>query len=434
MKRASSRRAAGLHTQKTKHTFFLGGENMAYYEKRGEASWRLVVEPGDKVDGSRDRRYKTVRIKDKSLLKSAKKLEAYLNEELVKFKIEVEAGEYIAPEKMSFSAFVGEWREKYAAEHLEERTLYAYEVNLKKHILPVFGHLRLDQIKPLHIVSFLKKLGEPGSRRDGKALSSATILLNHRVLKNIFRRASEWKVIKDNPAAAVQRPKAISKQNTPYNEEEVRQLLQALQSEPYRWRMMITLAVTTGMRRGELLGLEWKHVDLKTGVISVEQSVSTSPKGVAHVKSPKTKNSRRKVSLPTPVLEELREYAKHQAKERDEVIWEGGDRKFLFCHSNGKAYYQERPYIWFQHFLRKNGFRPIRFHDLRHTSATLLINQGVHAKIISERLGHGDISTTMNVYGHALQSADQAAADKFDSLFSCPQSAPNATSGNQKPL
>ncbi|MDF9844591.1 MULTISPECIES: site-specific integrase [unclassified Paenibacillus] len=408
---------------------------MPYYEKRGEASWRLVVELGDKLDGSRDRRYKTVRVSDKALLKSVKKLEAYLNEELVKFKIEVEAGEYIAPEKMNFNAFVGEWRDKYAKEHLEEKTLYTYEVNLRKHIIPVFGHQRLDQIKPLHIVTFLKKLAEPGSRKDGKSLSSGTIQINHRVLKNIFKRAVEWKVIKDNPAASVQKPKVTSKQNTPYNEQEVKQLLQALQKEPIRWRVMITLAITTGLRRGELLGLEWKHVDLKTGVISVEQSVALSPKGNAHVKDPKTKGSKRKVSLPASVLEELKDYAKHQAKERDrnEIIWEGGDRKFLFCHLNGKAYHQERPYLWFRQFLKKNGFRYIRFHDLRHTSATLLINQGVHAKIISERLGHGNISTTMNVYGHALQSADQAAADKFDSLFR-PQSAPNAESGTQKPL
>ncbi|MFC0334041.1 site-specific integrase [Paenibacillus sepulcri] len=81
-------------------------------------------------------------------------------------------------------------------------------------------------------------------------------------------------------------------------------------------------------------------------------------------------------------------------------------------------FHRERPYLWFRQLIKKNGFQYIRFHGLRHTSATLLINQGVHAKIISERLGHGSISTTMNIYGHALQSADQAAADKFESLFS----------------
>jgi integrase len=90
----------------------------------------------------------------------------------------------------------------------------------------------------------------------------------------------------------------------------------------------------------------------------------------------------------------------------------------MFCHADGSPFHNERPYLWFRQFIQKNGLRYIHFHDLRHTSATLLINQGVHTKIILERLGHGNITTTMNIYGHALQSADQAAADKLDSLFS----------------
>jgi integrase len=97
--------------------------------------------------------------------------------------------------------------------------------------------------------------------------------------------------------------------------------------------------------------------------------------------------------------------------------WRGGDWFFMFSHPNGQPFHHERPYLWFRQFVKKNGFRYIRFHDLRHTSATILINQGVHAKIISERLGHGSITTTMNIYGHALRTAEQAAADKFESLL-----------------
>nr|WP_281169611.1 site-specific integrase [Thermicanus aegyptius] len=202
--------------------------------------------------------------------------------------------------------------------------------------------------------------------------------------------------------------------------------MEALQREPYHWRMMITLALTTGMRRGELLGLEWRHIDWKSGVIDVQQSVSISLKGEIIVKEPKTKNSKRKISLPPSVLEELRDYYAYRVKERDKIgdAWkgcndsEGNERHFVFCHMDGTPFHHERPYLWFRQFIKKNGFRYIRFHDLRHTSATLLINQGVHAKVIAERLGHGSITTTMNIYGHALRSADQAAADKFENLFS----------------
>jgi integrase len=96
---------------------------------------------------------------------------------------------------------------------------------------------------------------------------------------------------------------------------------------------------------------------------------------------------------------------------------QGGPYSFVFCHPDGEAFHQERPYLWFRSFLKKNKLRYISFHTLRHTSATLLINQGVHAKIISERLGHGSIQVTMNTYGFAMRSADQAAADKFESIF-----------------
>ena len=189
--------------------------------------------------------------------------------------------------------------------------------------------------------------------------------------------------------------------------------------------MMVTLALTTGMRRGELLGLEWKHIDWKNGIISVEQSLVYSLKGEVVVKEPKTRNSKRKVALPPSVLEELRDYYSFRIKERNNLkdAWkgckdrDGNERNFVFCHPDGTPFHHERPYLWFRNFIKRHGLRYIRFHDLRHTSATMLINKGVHAKIISERLGHGDIATTMNIYGHALRSADKAAAEKFEDIL-----------------
>ncbi|MEV2908615.1 site-specific integrase [Paenibacillus larvae] len=189
--------------------------------------------------------------------------------------------------------------------------------------------------------------------------------------------------------------------------------------------MMITLALTTGMRRGELLGLEWKHVDWDNGILDVQQSVTDSSKGKVMVKDPKTKNSKRKVALPTSVLNEFKDYYTYRMREKENLgdAWvgcvdiDGKKRDFVFSRPDGMAYHYERSYTWFRQFIQKHGLRYIRFHDLRHTSATLLINQGVHAKVISERLGHGNITTTMNIYGHVLQTADRAAADKFENIL-----------------
>lgn len=394
---------------------------MASFEKRGTNSWRLVVETGYDAKGKRLKKYKTIKVTDPNMLKTTKRLKDFLQDELLKFKIEVEAGEYITPEKMTVEAFVKEWDIKYAIKHLAEKTLYTYRSHLKTRILPTFGHLRLDQIKPIHILSFLDSLTADEARlgyRKGK-LSTGTIEINHRVLKNIFSRAVEWKLIKQNPVATIKKPSVRHKDIVPYDETEVAELLLALQGEPFHWRVMITLALTTGLRRGELLGLEWHHINWENGVISVVQSVPTSTGGIAHVKQPKTKNSIRKVALPRSMLEVMIEYHNYKLEERKTVDdgWNGREYSFVFCHPDGKAFHQEGPYQWFRQFLKRTGLRYIRFHDLRHTSATLLINQGVHAKIISERLGHGNISTTMNIYGHALRSADQAAADKFEAIL-----------------
>ncbi|MNW41398.1 Transposase [compost metagenome] len=399
---------------------------MANIQKRGNNSWFFTVYTGLGPDKKYGRETKTITITDEALLKTTKRLQDYIDTEYMKFKEEVLSGAYIAPQKMTFSAFVEEWRTKYASKQLEHKTRTAYESHLKKRLIPTFGHMKLEDIKPLHIVNFLETLSQDGGRGDKKkgGLASGTIQINHRILKNIFSRAVEWKVIKENPVASVQKPKVTSKEIVPYDEQEVQQLLTAIEKEPFHWRMMITLALTTGMRRGELLGLEWKHIDWKLGVIDVRQTMVHALKGEIIVKEPKTRNSQRKVALPASVLEELREYYAYRVKERDKLgdTWNGRDREgrewnFIFSHADGTPFHHERPYLWFRQFIQKNNLRYIRFHDLRHTSATLLINQGVHAKIISERLGHGNITTTMNIYGHALQSADQAAADKLESLF-----------------
>lgn len=214
----------------------------------------------------------------------------------------------------------------------------------------------------------------------------------------------------------VKRPKVAKKETSVLDEQQAAQVFIAL--EPDMWRIMITLALTAGLRRGELLALEWKHVDLENGTLDVRQSLSYA-NGKPIIKEPKTKSSFRRVSLPSSVVSELKLYLLQCEEEKRKLLdaWEGGDHFFVFSATKGKPLYHTVPGTWFRRFIKRKSLPSIRFHDLRHTSATLLINQGVHAKTIAARLGHADIRTTMNIYGHALQSADQAAADKFETIF-----------------
>lgn len=381
---------------------------MASIQKRGKNSYLLVVEAGYDANGKRIKRTKTVRCKTKT---EAKK-------ELAKFQVEVEAGEYIAPEKTTLQEFVKDWEKKYASKELSEQTLENYLGHLKNHILPALGHLRLDQVKPIHVVNFLDQL----QRKDGKekSLSIGTIQYIYRVLRNIFERATEWKIISHNPVADVKKPKDNSdKEVNVYDEKEVEQLFKAVDNEPFHWRIFTSLALAAGLRRGELLGLEWSHIDLEKGTIRIKQVIGRGKNGRPVIKGPKTKTSKRTVSLPPSLIEELKRYHLHWKKEKMKMRdqWVEKEHEWLFCNEDGTHFYPTTPTTWWRRFTKRAEVRYIRLHDLRHTSATLLINQGVHAKIISERLGHADIRITMDTYGHALQTADKEAAQKLDSLF-----------------
>lgn len=389
---------------------------MASIQKRGHNSFMLVVEAGYTPKGKRIKRTRTIKV-DESLLKTTKRLRDYLNSELVKFKTEVEAGEYIAPEKMTLENFVIEWEKKYASKELSETTLLSYLSHIRNHILPALGHKRIDQIKPVHIISMLDEIKRVNDTERPLSMRSKQDV--YLAIRNIFERAVEWQIIKSNPVKNVKKPKLTSqKEISVYDESEVEALFTAAAEEPFHWRVFLTLALAAGLRRGENLALEWPKVNFDEGTIDISQIIVKGLNG-AIIKDPKTKRSKRIVSLPSSVIEELKLFKLHWKKEKLKLgeLWIEDQHEWLFCNLDGTHFYPTTPTTWWRRFTKRANVRFIRLHDLRHTSATLLINQGVHAKIISERLGHSDIRVTMNTYGHALQKADQEAANKLDSLF-----------------
>ncbi|RJS60158.1 site-specific integrase [Bacillus sp. PK3_68] len=383
---------------------------MASIEKRGKGSYRLTVELGYDHEGNRIKRRKTVKCKG---ITEARK-------ELAKFVTEVESGEYITPEKMLFSAFVDEWQENHGNNELGEQTMESYRMYLKNHILPFFGSMRLNEVKPIHVIKFLSE----AQRTDGQGeLSVGSKQYLYRILRDIFQRAVDWKKIKENPVAAVKKPKAKKgekkKRAEVYDEDEVRALFAAAQSEPMHWRVFLSLALAAGLRRSELLGIELSKINIEKQEIFIDQAIVRGKNGKPVIKNTKSDASERLISLPSSVTLELKQYIHQLKKERLKSgdDWVEKEHEWLFCNIDGTHFYPTTPSTWWRRFTKRAGVRYIRLHDLRHTSATLLINQGVHAKIISERLGHADIRITMDTYGHALKKADQEAADKLDELF-----------------
>ncbi|MDF2791270.1 MAG: hypothetical protein K0S80_4372, partial [Neobacillus sp.] len=208
------------------------------------------------------------------------------------------------------------------------------------------------------------------------------------------------------------------KKSDVYSKEEISEVMTHLEKKPFHWQVLILLALSAGAREGEIAALEFKHINFEKSVVHIEQSLTEVVGEGVKLKS--TKNDRyRFVSIPAPLLAMLKKLKVQRTHERllagDKNEWP--NHFFIFANEFGKPIRPDSISQWWSRFIKKNKLKQIRFHDLRHTSASLLINEGVHAKVISERLGHADISTTMNIYGHVLAEADQAAANHFDTFF-----------------
>ncbi|MDT2306288.1 site-specific integrase [Paenibacillus larvae] len=195
----------------------------------------------------------------------------------------------------------------------------------------------------MHIVTFINDLSKPGVRKDRRddTLSPGTIQYIHRVLKNIFNRATEWQLIKTNPIVGVKKPKVEQTEFDFYDEDEAREVIAALNKEPRRWRLFILGSMVGGFRRGELLALEWADVDFDNMTLSINKSISLTVDGRAVEKDPKSKSSKRVVDMPEWYMQELKVHEREWKKEKLFMgdKWLGGDRQYVFHAGYGKPFF-----------------------------------------------------------------------------------------------
>jgi len=395
-------------------------------EKRGDKTWRLIASCGMKGD-KQIKKKRTVTVKVACEQKSCQgctrtgRCQARREAEklLTEFVIEIEKGTFIDPTKLTFEDFVDRWLRDYAELNLAPKTLSSYRDMLKKYILPAFAHLKLEQVKPAHLMAFYTNLQENGIRCDGKpgGLSDKTISYAHRIISSILQTCVQWQIIATNPASRIKPPKVIKKQASCYDEQQTATLIEALENEPLKYKTIIYLALFTGCRRGEIMGLEWKDIDSNKNTLVVRQTSQYLPGQGIFTKGPKNESSERLMALPTSIVTLLKQYKAYQAEERLKAgdLWQGSKR--LFSTWDGKPMHPDTVSKWFPKFLKRHSLPSLPFHGLRHTAATMLINQGLPAKSISGRLGHADIGTTYNIYGHYLKSADREAADRLEQVY-----------------
>lgn len=393
---------------------------MPSIEKRGKNSFRLIVESGIGVTGQRQKKTRTIKVEDPALLKTTKKLRAHLESEWHKFKEEIQAGSYIKPEKTTFREFVEQhFQPKYAHKKTAQSTQVIADQNLRIHIYPHFEHRKLEEITTMHIVDFVDYLSSPSARKDGKPLSlaSGTQRTIYRQLHRILVKATEWHLISSNPCDGVEWPERSKSTITVYEDIELEQIIAALAQQPDTWRLLILGTFFGGFRRGEMVALELSDLDFGDNTISVDENIPMKIAGKPLLKAPKTESSIRKVMMPDWYMKELAIYVREWKKQKLIVgtKWQGGDKQYLFHTGFGLPYHPNTLTSWWTNFLKRNGFRHIKLHGLRHTSATYLLERGVPMKTIQERLGHASESTT-NIYLHVTGTMSQKAVEQFDTF------------------
>ncbi len=279
---------------------------------------------------------------------------------------------------------------------------------LPSRVYPAIGHFRIDKITGRHIQQFINYLALNGRNLiNGKPLSRKTVVHHLNFISDIFNYAVKVGMLKDNPCKSVSLPKGEQKEKEIYTINEIAKIFELLDSEdvPLKYRVFFKLAVYSGFRRGELLGLEWKDVDWDNQLISVRRTSNYTVEQGTFTDTTKTKKSKRTLKFPAYVMDMLNELKQQQDKERMEIgdKWEETDR--LFIQWNGLPMSNNTPYYWFKRFCKRNDLRFCDLHSLRHLHASLLINAGVDVVAVSGDMGHSCVSTTSNIYCHMFQEA-----------------------------
>lgn len=375
-------------------------------DQRGKDSYRLTVSGGYDANGKRIYHRKTIKAKSP---RAAEK-------ELAKFVADIERGQFIEPTKQTFREFTELWLETYAKKTLKISTVHGYEQMLNTRILKAIGHIPLEKLKPIHLQSFYSNLQEDGIRLDGKTggLSARTINHYHNCISTILQSAVEWQLILSNAANNVKTPKVEENEADYYTEEEVKEILARLVGEDAKYYVLYSLAITSGLRKGELLGLEWGHIDWEKKELTVKQT-SMYRHGVGIYKDvPKTKKSMRTLSLSETEIKLLKHLKEVQKKVKEDVgdLWVEHNR--LFTQWNGMPMHPNTPNNMLKKFLEKYGFPTKSFHSLRHTNITILLANNIDFKTVISRAGHSDGIMTINRYAHALKSKDVSASNLLE--------------------
>lgn len=380
-------------------------------EKRGVNSYRLTVSGGSDANGKRIKYQKT--IKAKSDREAGKALALFI--------ADIEAGKIqkeSQPHEMTFAEFTTLYLQNYAKTNLSGTTVSEYKRILDVHLLPRFGARPLNSIKPLDALTLYGELEKDGARIDGKpgGYSPRTIHRIHELLRSMFELAFRWELINSNPIARVTPPKVGRAEVEFLTLEQAKTLYERVGCEDSLFCSFVRIAMLTGLRRSEMLGLTWGAIDFERREMHVSAAVVYVP-GVGLVqKDPKTDRSVRTIYLTDGLLEELdglllRRNALFPSSQIN-------SQEYIFVAPNGVLLHPDTISGYYRDFIARNPDLPnVTLHGLRHTAATLMLYNGVDIETVSRVLGHASSTTTSNYYLHSADESKRLALQGLDAAI-----------------
>ena len=349
-----------------------------------------ILECGRDESGKRKQRFRNATTK-----KEARQL-------LLQMQRELEEG-MLDPSKASLGDYLQDWLRDVVRHRVATRTFERYESVLRCHVIPQLGGVRLAALRPDQVQRRYGEMLDQG-------MSPATVQKTHGALHSALRHAVRMRMIPRNPSDDLVLPKIRRPEIKPLSEEEIARMLAVAEGTNVGAALLTLL--TTGMRRGEVLALRWEDVDFERRTVAVRRTLEQSSQGIA-LKEPKTRRSARIIALPSATVDALRS---HKAKQAEARLTTGP----AFNHS-GLVFPGPRGDLWRPdnfgaacHKVFKRAELSCRLHDLRHTQATLLLQQGVHPKVVQERLGHANVSITLDIYSHVAPHMQEEAAARID--------------------
>lgn len=371
------------------------GNNEGSITQRKDGRWEGKVSLGFRPDGTRIR--KSVYGKTKTDVRN--QMNALIREHA--------AGTPVDFKRQTLAQFLDAWLEDVVKGSVRPRTYYSYAQLVRDHLNPSIGRHQLAKLTPQHVQTMMNDKLASG-------LSPRTVHYMRSVLRRALGQALKWRLVSRNVATLVDPPKSEHHDIAFLSPVHARTFLRAVKGD--RLEALYGISLTLGLRQGEALGLCWSDIDFEKETLSVRRSLQRVNRELVLTEL-KTRGSRRDIPLPTSLVQSLREHRTRQLEDRLAASEWGNSWDLVFTKADGNPFNAWDVVAQFKRHLKTAGLPDMRWHDLRHSCASLMLASNVHARTIMETLGHSQISTTMNVYSHVVPDLQRQAADLMNELF-----------------